>query len=64
MKTIITSVKKIICNVILFLISLELTYSIISHHKYGTPYPYLFIIIICLPVATFASIKKEKHNEQ
>ncbi|MNQ60949.1 hypothetical protein D3C85_752500 [compost metagenome] len=66
MKTIITSVKKIICNVLLFLTSLQLTYSVVNHHAYGTPYPHLFIIIIiiCLLVATFASIKKEKDSKQ
>jgi predicted tellurium resistance membrane protein TerC len=64
MKTIITSVKKIICNVLLFLISLQLTYSVVNHHVYGTPYPHLFIIIVCLLVATFASIKKEKDSKQ
>lgn len=64
MKTIITSIKKIICNVLLFLTSLQVTYSLVSHHLNGTPYPSFFIIIICLLVATFASVEKEKYNKQ
>ncbi|WP_394775177.1 hypothetical protein [Flavobacterium sp.] len=63
MKTIITSIKKIICNVLLFLTSLQITYSLVSHHLYGKPYPQFFIIIICLLVATFASVKREKYGK-
>jgi hypothetical protein len=63
MKTIITSVKKGICNVLLFLTSLQVTYSLVNHHFYGKPYPHLFIIIVCLLVATFASMKKEKYSK-
>ncbi|WP_123773962.1 hypothetical protein [[Flexibacter] sp. ATCC 35103] len=64
MKTIITSVKRIICNVLLFLTSLQVTYSLVNHHLYGKPYPHLFIIIVCLLVATFASIKKEQYSKK
>lgn len=64
MKTITASVKKIICNVLLFLTSLQVTYSLVNHYVYGKPYPRLFIIIVCLLVATFASIKREKYSKQ
>ncbi|MBF4486795.1 MULTISPECIES: hypothetical protein [unclassified Flavobacterium] len=64
MKTIITSIKRIICNVLLFLTTVQVTYSLVSHHLYGKPYPHLFIIIVCLLVATFASIQREKYNKQ
>lgn len=64
MKTIITSVKKLVCNILLFLTSLQVTYSLVNHYYYGKPYPHLFIIIVCLLVATFASIKLKKYNNQ
>jgi|GEM_PF-2724190 len=63
MKTIFTSIKKIICNVLLFLTSLQVTYSLVSHHLYGKPYPHLFIIIVCLLVAAFASIQRKKYSK-
>jgi len=64
MKTIITLVKNIICNLVLFLTALQLTYLVINHHMYGKPYPNLFIIIICLLAATFASIQRKKYTKQ
>lgn len=64
MKTIISSVKNIICNVILFLTALQLTYLVIDHHMYGKPYPQLFIIILCLLAATFASTQRKKYTKQ
>jgi len=64
MKTIITLVKNIICNVILFLTALQLIYFVINHHMYGKPYPNVFIILLCLLVATFASIQRSKYTKQ
>jgi len=64
MKTTFTSVKRIICNVLLFLTSIQVIYSLISHHFYGKPYPHLFIISVCLLVATIASIKREQYSKK
>ena len=64
MKTIITSIKRIICNILLFLTSLQVTYSLVNHHLYGKPYPHLFTIIVCLIVATLASRQKEKYSRK
>jgi len=64
MKTIITSIKRIICNILLFLTSLQVTYSLVNHHLQGKPYPHLFTIIVCLIVATLASRQKEKYSRK
>jgi hypothetical protein len=64
MKTIITSIKRIICNILLFLTSLQVTYSLVNHHLHGKPYPHLFTIIVCLLVATLASSQKEKYSRK
>ncbi|MFV8347648.1 hypothetical protein [Flavobacterium sp. ZB4P13] len=64
MKTKTTSAKKIICDVLLFLTSVQVTYSLVNHYEYGKPYPHLFIIIGCLLIATFASLKREQYNNQ
>ncbi|MBF4492611.1 hypothetical protein IR010_08655 [Flavobacterium sp. MR2016-29] len=63
MKTIITFVKKIICNLLLVLTSIQVTYSLVNHFFYSKPYPDFTIIIICLLVATYASVKREKYSK-
>lgn len=64
MKTIITSIKRFICNVLLFLTTVQVIISVINHHLYGKPYPHFFIIMVCLLVATLAWIKGEKYSKE
>lgn len=64
MKTNLILVKKTICNLVIFLVSVQVTYSLISHIVYGKPQPDYLVVVICLLIATLASSKKEGYNKQ
>ncbi|KFF15328.1 hypothetical protein [Flavobacterium hydatis] len=63
MKTNSTLVKKGICNLLIFLVSVQVTYSLVSHFVYGKTQPDYLELIICLLIATFASSKLEGYNK-
>jgi predicted tellurium resistance membrane protein TerC len=63
MKTMTTLEKKAICNLVLFLIGVKVTYSLVDHFVFGMAYPSLFIIICCLAGATYASLKREEYKK-
>ncbi|MCC9072587.1 hypothetical protein LNQ49_13455 [Flavobacterium sp. F-65] len=64
MKTNLTLVKKGICNLMLFLASIQVTYSLVSHFVYGKAELDFPVVVICLLVLTFASSKKEEYKMQ
>lgn len=64
MKTISTLVKIGICNLVLFLTAVQVTFSLVNPILYGQPKPDCLMIIVCLLVSTFASSKKEEYRKQ
>ncbi|BFM42776.1 hypothetical protein CFS9_14170 [Flavobacterium sp. CFS9] len=66
MKTNSTSIsaKKGICNLVIFLTAVQISYSLVSHFIYGKPQSDSMVIVICVLLATFASSKKEEYSKQ
>lgn len=63
MKTMTPLEKKSICNLVLFLIGIKVTYSLADHFVFGMPYPSLFIITFCLAGAIYTSLKREQYKK-
>ncbi|MDX6180818.1 hypothetical protein SGQ44_01535 [Flavobacterium sp. Fl-77] len=64
MKTKTSLVKTIICIVLLFLSSMQISYSLISHFVHGKPYSTLFVVVCCLFAATLASSKRQQCSKK
>ncbi|MFH6997716.1 hypothetical protein ACHRVZ_07275 [Flavobacterium sp. FlaQc-57] len=64
MKTISTLAKKGICNLVIFLTAIQVSYSLVSHIFYGKPQPDFLVVILCLFVSTFASLKKRELGKE
>lgn len=64
MKTKTTSLKTISCNVLLFLTAAQITYCLVRHFVYHKPYPTVLLILCCLFVATFASLKRAQYSKK
>ena len=63
MKTKTTSAKIANCNIVIFLTALYVTYIMVNHFVYNKPYPHVFIEVLCVLVATYASLKREQYKK-
>lgn len=63
MKTKTTSIRTS-TNVLIFLTSLYLTYTGVNHFIYAKPYPHAFFGVICVFVATFASLQRKRYKKE
>ena len=64
MKNISTLAKRGICNLLIFLTAVQVSYSLVSHIFYGKPKPDIVVVILCLLISAFASSKKQEYSKE
>ena len=64
MKNISTLAKRGVCNLLILLTAVQVSYSLVSHIFYGKPKPDIAVVILCLLISAFASSKKQEYSKE